>query len=109
MLSLTSFRVAALASFVFLASGSCHLCKSQSANYEAANWSTRLLDRPEQIKSATPPGIAQSKTELQSIKERMGKLDEKKLGEIKYWNAGAPSYRWNQVVLGLISQKQEVL
>lgn len=78
-------------------------------NYEAANWKTWLLDNPQQITIAAPPSAAQSKAELQAVKQAMGKLDEKKLAAIKYWNAGAPSYRWNQIVLGLVSRKQEVL
>jgi membrane-associated phospholipid phosphatase len=58
---------------------------------------------------AAPPSAAHTKAELQFIKQEMTKLDEIKLMEIKYWNAGAPSYRWNQIVLGLMFQKQEVL
>src|SRR5258705_4983375 len=81
----------------------------QSANYEAASWKTRLLDNPGQITIAAPPTAAQSKAELQTIKQGIAKLDDKKMAQIKYWNAGAPSYRWNQIVLGLVSQKQEVL
>ena len=79
------------------------------AGYEAASWKTRLLDNPGQITIAAPPTAAQSKTELQIIKQRVAALDDKKREQIKYWNAGAPSYRWNQIVLGLVSQKQEVL
>ena len=81
----------------------------QSTSYEAANWKTWLLDNPQKIMTAAPPPDAQTKAELQFIKREMTKLDEIKLTEIKYWNAGAPSYRWNQIVLGLMFQKQEVL
>lgn len=81
----------------------------QSANYEAANWKTWLLDNPEQITIAAPPNATISKTELQSIKQRMGKVDEKQLREIKYWNAGAPAYRWNQILPELAAQKFEVM
>ena len=73
-------------------------------NYEAANWKPWLLDNPQQITVVASPSVAQSKTELQNIKQAMAKLDKKKLAAIKYWNAGAPSYRWNQIVLGLIDQ-----
>lgn len=75
----------------------------KSANYEAANWDTKLLDNTKQISTAAAPSAVQSKAELQSIKERLGRLDEKKLAEIKYWNAGAPSYRWNQIAPKFIS------
>jgi len=81
----------------------------QSTTYEAANWKTWLLDNPQKIMTAALPPDAQTKAELQFIKREMTKLDEIKLTEIKYWNAGAPSYRWNQIVLGLMFQKQEVL
>ena len=81
----------------------------QSINYEAANWKTWVLDNPQRIMVAAPPSAAQTKAELQFIKQELTKLDEIKLTEIKYWNAGAPSYRWNQIVLGLMFQKQEVL
>ncbi len=80
---------------------------SQTTNYEAAGWKLWLIDKPEQIKIVAPPGS--SKSELQIVKQRLSALDENKMKEIKYWDAGAPSYRWNQIVLGLMNQKQEVL
>jgi len=76
---------------------------SISQNYEAANWKTRIIDHPEQYAIAAPPTAVQSKAELQSVKQAISKLDEKKLAAIKYWNAGAPAYRWNQVMLKTIS------
>jgi membrane-associated phospholipid phosphatase len=69
-----------------------------SASYEAANWKPWLLDNPQQILVSAPPGNAQSKTELKSLRERVSTLDEKKLTAIKYWDAGAPAYRWNQIL-----------
>jgi membrane-associated phospholipid phosphatase len=81
----------------------------QPGNYEAANWSTWLLDNPQQIMVAAPPGKAQAKAELQTIKQRMGKLDEKKLSAIKYWDAGAPAHRWNQIAPQLLAQKFDVV
>lgn len=80
-----------------------------SVNYEAANWKTWLLDNPQQISIAAPPTVLQSKAELSLIKKAMGKTDEKKWAAIRYWNAGAPSYRWNQIAPQLIDQKPEVL
>src|SRR5215204_5063510 len=82
--------------------------KVQSDKYEAANWKTWLLNNPQQITISAPPAAVQSKVELQSIKQRIAKIDEKKMTEIKYWDAGAPSYRWNQIILGLIDQKPEI-
>ncbi len=75
-----------------------------SVNYEAANWKTWLLDNEKQINISAAPAVAQSKAELQSIKQGIAKLDQKKITQIKYWDAGAPAYRWNQIVLGLVDQ-----
>lgn len=72
-------------------------------NYEAVNWKTHLLDHPEQYALAAPPAAEQSKAELQFVKQALTRMDEKKLAAIKYWNAGAPAYRWNQVVLKTIA------
>ncbi len=81
----------------------------QSANYEAANWKTWLLDSQQQITIVPPPGTAQSKIELQAIKQGIAKLDEKKMEAIKYWDAGAPAYRWNQIAPKLAYQKMSAL
>ena len=75
----------------------------QSVNYEAANWKPKLLDNPQQITIVAPPTATQSKLELKSIKKSLTNLDEKKLAEIKYWDAGAPSYRWNQITTRVIN------
>jgi membrane-associated phospholipid phosphatase len=83
--------------------------RREPANYEAANWKTWLVDNPQEIIIAAPPGDAQSKTELQSVRKRIGQVDGKKLTEIKYWNAGAPAYRWNQIAPVLLARKPEVM
>ena len=80
----------------------------KAASYEAANWKTWMLDSAQQITIPAPPTAAQSQTELESVKERTSNPDEKKSAAIKYWNAGAPSYRWNQIVIDLLNQKFDV-
>jgi membrane-associated phospholipid phosphatase len=97
----------AILSTAIFASAQMNLSR-QSANYEAANWKIWLLDNP-QIKTVAPPSAAQAKVELQTLRQGTKMLDEKRLAAIKYWDAGAPAYRWNQIVPGLVSQKQEVL
>ncbi len=73
----------------------------QNFTYEAANWQTKLVD--EKIFVAAPPSAAQTKTELQIVKQNLKTIDHKKLEAIKYWNAGAPSYRWNQIIIKAIN------
>lgn len=92
---------------VILSTGIFTPCFSQPANYEAANWKVWLLDNPQEITIGAPPGKSASKAELRLIKERMAGLDEIKLAEIRYWNAGAPAYRWNQIAGKLFPQKYD--
>ena len=73
-------------------------------SYEAANWKTRLLDDPQKITTPAPPNATQTKAELQVLRQEMSKLDDKKIADIKYWDAGAPSYRWNELETKLFDQ-----
>jgi membrane-associated phospholipid phosphatase len=81
---------------------------AQQINSAAANWKTILLDNPQSISLAAPPSAAQTKSEIAEVKDRLNKMTEKKLTEIKYWDAGAPSYRWNQIGPQLAALKFDV-
>lgn len=108
MLCTTTFQKHLLLWFILLFIPGMHnIGLAQSVNYEAATWQTRLVDKPEQITIAAPPKAAQTKAELQAIKKQLNKLDAKKLAAIKYWNAGAPAYRWNQIAPAHAEQKLE--
>jgi membrane-associated phospholipid phosphatase len=85
------------------------LIPQPQTNYEAANWQTKLLDNPQLMTVAPPPNAAQTKVELQTIKQGRGQLDAKKLEAIHYWDAGAPAYRWNQIAGKLSDENQAVL
>jgi membrane-associated phospholipid phosphatase len=79
-----------------------------SPDYAVARWKVWLLDNPGMISIAPPPGAGQTKAELKLIQQRSSQLDSLQKQAIKYWDAGAPAYRWNQVIPGLIQQKQDV-
>ncbi|WP_190300299.1 phosphatase PAP2 family protein [Rufibacter hautae] len=81
---------------------------SQSQRYEAAHWNTWLVDKAQPIMVPPPPTPAASKAELRTVKQHLGKLTDAKLQVVKYWDAGAPAYRWNQLVPKLTAQKFEV-
>ena len=72
-------------------------------NYEAAGWKIWLIDNPNQMAIAAPPAATNVESELQSIKKQMASLTDKQVTQIKYWDAGAPSYRWNQIMLKAIT------
>jgi membrane-associated phospholipid phosphatase len=76
---------------------------SPASHYEAAKWNTWMIANPQEVKIAPPPDAAQSKIEIVTIRNSIAVLDDKKLAAIKYWDAGAPAYRWNQIAPKLIS------
>jgi membrane-associated phospholipid phosphatase len=76
------------------------------ASYAAAKWNLWLTEKTEALKP--PPSPAVTKTELENIKKNMALLDEKKRAAIKYWDAGAPSYRWSQIISKVSFEKQDL-
>ncbi|MGZ5134064.1 MAG: phosphatase PAP2 family protein [Flavitalea sp.] len=76
-------------------------CLSQ-VQPDAGNWKTYLLNVSEANITA-PPGKDQTQKELASIKVNVRKQDDKKLQQIKYWDAGAPSYRWNEMAARMVT------
>lgn len=79
----------------------------RAVSYEAANWKLWQLDNPQQIHIAAPPN--QPKDEIRAIKQATNNLNEKKREAIRYWNAGAPSYRWSQIMIQAIDETPEVM
>ena len=81
----------------------------QTVNYEAATWKLGMFVKPELIVSNTPPDAVHAKAELKLLQTQINKLDESKLAAIKYWDAGAPAYRWNEIAPKLIEQQPQTL
>ncbi len=90
-------------SLSLLATGNMSTVYSQTSYNDASGAKTWFVSNTSQISVAAPPDAAKTKAELLIVKQQLAKADEKKLKEIIYWNAGAPSYRWNQVAVSLIS------
>jgi membrane-associated phospholipid phosphatase len=80
----------------------------KKVNYEAAQWQLKIIENPGSHQLLPPPDASKTKSELALMKKNSS--DEKNIKEIIYWDAGAPSYRWNQIGPSLVTpQKYEVL
>lgn len=66
-------------------------------------WKTWIPDYAVHIKLSSPPGKVQTQKELAEIKQKLAAADEKTIQQIQYWNAGPPSYRWNEIASQMIS------
>ena len=75
---------------------------SQSSG-DVAHWKTWVIKDINQVKVAAPPDKAKTQKELAEIKDKMTKPGEKILNQIQYWDAGAPSYRWNEIACQLVT------
>ena len=76
---------------------------SQSSS-DVSNWKTFLVNADE-ANVAPAPGKEQTQRELSAVKDRLAKNDAKTLQQIRYWDAGSPAYRWNEMVSGMVSMR----
>src|SRR4030095_3325885 len=72
---------------------------------DAVNWNNWVLHHQGEINTSAPPGNAQTEKEIATIKEMIAKRDNSILRQIRYWDAGAPSYRWNEIAYKLAGQE----
>jgi membrane-associated phospholipid phosphatase len=64
---------------------------------DVAGWNTWVLHHNGEVKVPVPPDKAHTDKELSIVKDMIAKRDENILRQITYWDAGAPSYRWNEI------------
>lgn len=77
----------------------------EMAASEAGSWSTWLLDSGDQLRLDAPPDEAATAEEIDALMAMVNERDEDALQQIAYWNAGPPSYRWNQIAAGAIDKR----
>lgn len=69
---------------------------SQTTRIEskAGSWRTWVISSGRDYRVAPPPGRRETITELRQIADLMNQNDEQAKAQIAYWDAGAPGYRW---------------
>src|SRR6185295_4081679 len=65
-------------------------------------WFTFFVHDVKALNVAEPPGKEQTQKELTDLKQK-NQPGEKALQQIRYWDAGSPAYRWNQLGYSLLS------
>jgi membrane-associated phospholipid phosphatase len=66
---------------------------------QAGAWATWVLESGDQFRLDTPPDEAATADEIAQLVDLAASRDEDALTKIAYWNAGPPSYRWNQIAM----------
>lgn len=62
----------------------------------AGTWKPWLLTSGNQFRPPAPPDAAATAAEIQQLKAMAGRRDTATLDRIKFWDAGAAPYRWNE-------------
>lgn len=65
---------------------------------QAGVWKTWVIPSGEAYRLPPPPNAKATQAELKELLALPNKRDSAVIRQIKYWNAGAPGYRWQAVV-----------
>lgn len=73
-------------------------CQQPEAQIEpnAGKWKTWLLDDVRQVRPSGPPSSSISAQEIGVLKQLSFQRDAAAIDLINYWDAGSPSFRWNE-------------
>lgn len=66
---------------------------------KAGTWKTWVLSSGSQYRPAPPPDRAATQTEIQQLQGLAGQRDAAALDQIRFWDTGGPSYRWNELAM----------
>ena len=65
----------------------------------AGTWKTWVLASGSELRLPAPPDAETTKAELAEIRSLAAKRDSAALTRIRYWDAGSPAYRWNEIAI----------
>src|SRR5437879_1015518 len=63
----------------------------------AGAWRTWVLTSGSEIPVPPPPDASATQAEIQQLRQLASQRDATVLDQIRYWDAGAPSFRWNEI------------
>ena len=65
----------------------------------AGTWQTWVLKSGSELRPAAPPDKAATELEIKALQKVVAQRDAKTLSQIAYWDAGSPSYRWQDIAI----------
>src|SRR5262245_57136476 len=72
---------------------------------KAGQWQTWVLASVDAVRPEPPPDQAASLREIAELKALVGQRDAAAAAQVAYWDAGSPSYRWEQIALAQAKSK----
>ena len=64
----------------------------------AGAWRTWVLSGGKDLRSPAPPDAQATAAELRQVKSLAAQRDARAIERIRYWDAGSPAYRWNEIL-----------
>lgn len=61
---------------------------------DAAHWGTWALESADELRPAAPPDAGATAAEMEELAALAAQRDNEARALVKYWDAGAPGYRW---------------
>lgn len=82
-----------------IVSGAPAAASSPNAQIEptAGTWKTWVLASGAQLRLPAPPDAAASKAEIAQLESIAAQRDAAAIEQVKFWDSGAPGYRWDQI------------
>ena len=81
--------------------GAC--CLRAQTERGAGMWKTWFITSGKQFRLPPPPNATATKEELKTLRSVQSELDSAAKATLLYWNAGAPSYRWQSILVSVLA------
>ena len=83
------------------------LASTLSAQVEprAGQWKTWVIASGSALRLPAPPDVAGTAAEIQWVKSCVAARTQANLAQVRFWDAGAPGYRWMQLTEQLAVSK----
>jgi membrane-associated phospholipid phosphatase len=98
LVSLALLALPVLPAWAGTASGSDRLLVAAQVEPDAGAWPTWTLGSGQDLRLQPPPDEAATRAELAELEALAAQRDAAALDRISYWDAGAPAYRWNDLI-----------
>ena len=69
----------------------------------AGAWKTWVLANGRQLRLAPPPNRTATLAEIRELRNLAAQRDAQALDRIRYWDAGSPGYRWNELAVAAMN------
>ena len=71
----------------------------------AGSWHTWVLSSGSQIIPPAPPDKKETQDEINVLRQLQKQRDAAVMDRIRYWNSGAPAYRWNEIAVAEMTNR----